>query len=214
MTTTITAVQSTRIKHGVLVRFNLDGTIYRLANTYNPITYNGEVYTPLGNFMGMNEIQDELRATNNKLSISISGIPSGVDGEPNYVSLMLTTKIKGSRVQVYRVFFDPDSNQILSNQVYLRFSGYISNYTLTEGSDPESLQGTNTITVDCSNIHGILENQVIGRRTNATDFDADTGMYRVSIISGTNFDFGKPFTPPSTGTETDTSSSPGQTSGY
>lgn len=196
MTTTITAVQGTRIKHGVLVRFNLDGTIYRLANTYNPITYNGETYTPLGNFMGMNEIQDELRATNNRLSISISGIPSGVDGEPNYVSLMLTTKIKGSRVQVYRVFFNPDSNEILANQVYLRFSGYISNYTLSEGSDPENLRGTNTITVDCSNIHGILENQVVGRKTNNTDFGADTGMYQVAIISGTNFDFGKPLAPP------------------
>ncbi len=203
MTTTITAVQGTRIKHGVLVRINLDGTIYRLANTYNPITYNSETYTPLGNFMGMNEIQDELRATNNKLSISLSGIPSGVDGEPNYVSLVLTTKIKGSRVQVYRVFFDPDSNEILSGQVFLRFSGYVSNFTLSEGSDPLQLSANNAVTIECSNIHGILENQITGRKTNATDFGSDKGMYRVAVISGTNFDFGKPLEPQVTETPTD-----------
>ena len=199
MTTTITAVQGTRINHGLLIRLTVNGTVYRLANLYNPITWNGESYTALGHFLGISEIQEDLRATNNQLSVSISGIPSTQVGEPNYIGLILQQPVKGSRIQIYRAFFDPETRQLLANQVFLRFNGYISNFTLAEGNNQFEKDSTNTITLQCANINAIIERRVVGRRTNPTDFGTDTGMYRVPIISNTSFDFGKPYVPAGTG---------------
>ena len=199
MTTTITAVQGTRINHGLLIRLTVNGTVYRLANSYNPVTWNSESYTALGNFLGISEIQEDLRATNNQITVSISGIPSGVVGEPNYIGLILQQPVKGSRIQIYRAFFDPDTRLLMANQVYLRFNGYISNFTLAEGNNQFEKDSTNTITLQCANINAIIERRVVGRRTNPTDFGADTGMYRVPIISNTSFDFGKPYVPAGTG---------------
>lgn len=198
MSTTITAVQGTRIRHGLLIRLDINGTIYRIANTYNPITWNGESYTALGHFLGITEIQEDLRATNNTISVTLSGIPSDVAGEPNYIGLMLQEPIKGSRIQIYRAFFDPDTGLLLNNQVFLRFSGYVSNFSLAEGNGQFEKSGVNTITLQCSNINGIIERRISGRRTNAKDFDTDTGMYRVVEISNRSFDFGKPYSPPTT----------------
>lgn len=201
MTTTITAVSTaTSINHGLLIKLTVDGTEYRLANTYSPVTYNSQTYQALGHFISMGELQDDLRATNNQLSLTLSGIPSEVEGEPNYISLMLTQPIKGSRIQIYRAFFDQDGT-LLSGQVYQRFSGYVSNYSLAEGNGQFEDDATNAITINCSSVHGIIERQVSGRRTNPTDFtSADKGMYRVPMIAGASFDFGKKYTPPSNNT--------------
>jgi hypothetical protein len=201
MTTTITAVQGTRINHGLLIRLNVNGTIYRLANTYNPLTWNGESYTALGHFLGISEIQEDLRATNNSITVSLSGIPSDVSGEPNYIGLMLQEPIKGSRIQIYRAFFDPDTRQLLANQVFLRFSGYVSTFTLAEGNNQFEKDSTNTITIQCANINAIIERRIGGRRTNAADFGTDTGMYRVTTIANRSFDFGKPYVAPTNPTE-------------
>jgi hypothetical protein len=196
MSNTIAAVNETSIEHGLLIRITVNGTTYRLANTYSPVTYNSEVYQALGHFLSMGEIQDDLRPTNNQLSLNLSGIPADVDGEPNYIALMLSQPIKGSRIQIYRAFFDPDTRELLEDGVQLRFSGYISNFSMSEGNQQFENEATNTITVNCSSVFGILERQVSGRRTNPTDFGIDTGMYRVPIIAGASFDFGKPYSGP------------------
>lgn len=201
MSTTITAVQNTRIRHGLLIRIEINGTVYRVANTYNPITWNSESYTALGHFLGISEMQEDLRATNNSLSVTLSGIPADVEGEPNYIGLMLQEPIKGSRIKIYRAFFDPDTGQLLSNQVFLRFSGYVSNFTLAEGNAQFEKTSTNTITLQCSNLNGIIERRISGRRTNEADFGSDTGMQNVVKISNRSFDFGKPYTGPITPTD-------------
>ena len=201
----IPATASTRVRHATLIKITVNGTSYYISNAYTPITWNGNTYNSLGHFINMNEIQDDLRATNNAIQISLSGIPkdpgeAGLPGYNSFVDLILQTNIKGSRVQVYRAFFDPDTLALLSNQVSLRFSGYISNYTLTDSIDPESKDETNTCVIQCSSVHAILEKQISGRRTNPTDqkdlYPTDTGFDRVITISKTSFDFGKPYVAP------------------
>lgn len=194
MSTSITAVQSTRINHGLLVRLDINSTIYRVANTYNPITWNGESYTALGHFLGISEIQEDLRATNNSLSVSLSGIPADVEGQPNWIGLMLQEPIKGSRIKIYRAFFDPDTGELLSNQVFLRFSGYVSNFSISEGNSQGEKDSVINVTLQCANINAIIERRVSGRRTNPTDFGTDTGMKEVVKISNRQFNFGQPFT--------------------
>jgi hypothetical protein len=205
MAQSIPALESTTLLHGLLIKLTVNSNQYFIANTYRPITWNGNTYSALGHFIGMNELQDDLRATNNAIQISLSGIPkdpgeAGLPGYNSFVDLILQTDIKGSRVQIYRAFFDPVTREFLSSQTSLRFSGYISNYTLTDSIDAEAHTDTNTLVIQCSSVNAILEKTITGRRTNSADqknlYPTDTGMDRVVAISKTSFDFGKPYTPP------------------
>lgn len=200
MTTVIAALTATNIKHCLLVDIQVNTTTYYISNAYAPIVFNGNTYTQLGHFMGISEIQDDLRITNNQIGIQLSGIPPD-DGSPNYMSVVLNSNIKGSRVQIYRAFFDVSTGNYVATQVYLRFSGYISNYSLSENWDQDNKLVSNTIGIQCSSIHAIMEKKYTGRRTNDADqqrwFAGDTGMYRVKILADSQFDFGKPYSGPS-----------------
>jgi len=205
MSLTIPALNSSRILHGLLIKLSVNATDYFIANTYGPVTWNGDTYLGLGHFIGMNELQDDLRATNNAIQISLSGIPkdpgeAGLGAYNSYIQLILNTNIKGSRVKIYRAFFDTTTRELLASQVSLRFSGYVSNYTLTDGIDQQAKSATNTVVLQCASVNAILEKRIAGRRTNATDqknlYPTDTSMDRVVVISRTSFDFGKPYTAP------------------
>jgi len=194
----IPALNATRINHGMLIRITVSpGQVYYIANTYSPITWQGNSYTALGHFLGTNEIQDDLRSTNNQLQITLSGIPIGSEQPAAYIAMMLDQPIKGSRVDIWRALFRPTDQMFLSDQTSLRFSGYISNYAVTDASDLQNMSNTRAVTVICSSVHGILERQLSGRRTNNTDqlrlYPGDVSMGRVSAISNTAFDFGKPY---------------------
>jgi hypothetical protein len=194
----IPELNSTSIKHCLLVNILVNEITYYISNAYGPITFQGQVYTQLGNFLGMSELQDDLKATNNQINLQLSGIPPD-DGSPNYMNIALNSNLKGSRVKVFRAFFNSDGfyNPLA---VYLRFDGYVSNFSLNENWDQENKLTTNTIAIQCSNIHAILEKKYTGRRTNDTDqqtlYPGDTGMNYVKALSDTQFDFGKPYTAP------------------
>ena len=212
MATTIPPLQLTSIKHCLLVELTVNTTTFYISNAYSPIVYAGNTYTQLGHFMGMSEIQDDLRITNNQIGIQLSGIPPD-DGSPNYMSVVLNSNIKGSKIQIYRAFFDVSTGNYNATQVYLRFSGYVSNYSLSENFDQDNKLVSNTIGIQCSSIHAIMEKKYTGRRTNDADqqrwFPGDTGMYRVKILADSQFDFGKPYTAPSSPSAPDTTLSGG-----
>ena len=193
MADNIPAVQGTSIKHCLLIDITVNETVYYISNAYGPVTFDGNTYTQLGHFLGMSEIQDDLKVTNNQISVNLSGIPSD-DGSPNYLSIILNSNIKGGRIQIYRAFFDASGNYTPS-QVYLRFDGYINNYSLSDTISTDG-QSSSDIQIQCSSIHAIMEKQYSGRRTNDTDqqywFANDTGMSRVKSLSDAQFDFGKP----------------------
>lgn len=205
---TIPAVTESQVKHGVLMKLTVNGTDYFIANTYKPITYQGDTYLGLGHFLGMDQIQDDLRATSNQLQISLSGIPKasgelGLGTYSSYVSLILDQKIKGSLIKIYRAFFNLTTDELLTDSVSLRFSGYISNYSITDGLDLDAKLNTKTVILQCASVNAILERRIAGRRTNSTDqrsfYPTDIGMDRVAVISNTSFDFGKPYTGQGTG---------------
>lgn len=205
---TIPAVQSTRVRHGVLIKLTVNGTDYFISNSYGPITYNGDTYQALGHFLGLDSIQDDIRTTNNQISISLSGIPvdateAGLPGYTSYIAFILDQKIKGSQVQVYRAFYDPDNLSLLTDSVSLRFSGYISNYNITDGVDLEGKVNNRTVVIQCSSVNGILERRIAGRRTNRADqrslYPTDISMDFVAAISNTSFNFGRPYINQGTG---------------
>lgn len=194
MTTSIPALNSSSIKHCLLIDITVNEIVYYISNAYEPITYNGHLYKQLGHFLNISEIQDDLKITNNQISLSLSGIPPD-DDSPNYLSIILNSNIKGSKIQIYRAFFD-GLGYYAPSQVYLRFNGYISNYSLNDSISQDSMTATNGITIQCSSIHAILEKKYSGRRTNDNDqqywFPGDTGMSKVKSLSDAQFDFGKP----------------------
>ena len=200
MTTSIPALNSTSIKHCLLVDIIVNTTTYYISNAYAPISYAGNTYTQLGNFMGMSEIQDDLKVTNNQISLQLTGIPTD-DGSPSYMSIALNSNLKGSKVKIRRAFFNAGNYD--PAQVYLRFDGYVSNFSLSENWDQDNKMSSNTIGIQCSNIHAIMEKKYSGRRTNDTDeqfwYPGDTGMSYVKALADTQFDFGKPYSAPSSG---------------
>jgi hypothetical protein len=191
------AYDAQNIRHGMLIDLTVNDTTYYISNLYKTLTYNGHEYQTMGSFLNMSDMQNDIRATNNQLTVSLSGIPVG-DDTPNFLNIVLNSKVKGSRIQIYRAFFD--ANTMTTTGVYQRYNGYVSNYSLGENWDQDNRLVSNTISLQCSNINAIIEKQYSGRRTNVGDqqkyFPTDTGMYRVKLLADTQFDFGKPFVAP------------------
>lgn len=190
MSTPISAVENTTITHATIVRIDTGTEIYRVTNIYAPITYNNETYLPLGNLLATSDILDDISASNADMTISLSGI------DQDAISLVLATPIKGSAVKVYRVFLDASSGQALPNQVYLRYDGYVTAFSINEnwGSD-----NTQTVNITCASTNSLLEKQTTGRYTKPTDqkryYPGDISMDRIVALNRTTFDFGWTPTP-------------------
>ena len=166
MTTAITAVDTeVRIEHGVLIDLNLNGTEYNISNCYKTITYNSKTYTALAGFLTISEIQSNISSTNDDIQIGLSAIPSA------YISAILGQPVKGGEVSIYRAFFNYNTQEVITGEIYRRFNGIITNFSVQEDinatGDPTT---THTITVVASSILGVLENKFSGRRTNPDDF--------------------------------------------
>ena len=199
MTTTISQVDNRSIEYGVLIDLRLDDTTYYISNCYKPVIYNGQTYEALAGFLSVSEIQSNISNANDEIQIAISAIPA------NYIALTLDTQIKGGEVNIYRAFFDYTTQEVITNAVYRRFTGIISNFSVQEDVDAGNRESTvsHTITLIASSIMGVLENKVSGRRTNRQDYQmvwpelnnsaSDPSMDRVEVLFNSSFDFGKDY---------------------
>jgi hypothetical protein len=200
MTTTISALDTERsIEHGVLIDLTLDGTTYYISNCYKNITHNGNTYQALAGFLSVSEIQSNISNANDEIQVSLSAIP------PTYIAAVLGEPIKGGELNIYRAFFDYTSQEVIAGQIYKRFAGIISNYSVQEDIDVSNQEPSvnHTITIIASSIMGVLENKYTGRRTNRQDYQTvytelnnsalDPSMNRVETLFNASFDFGKPY---------------------
>jgi hypothetical protein len=201
MSTVIPAVDTERkIEHGVLIDLTLDATTYYVSNCYKDIVYDGNTYLALAGFLSVSEIQSNISNANDEIQLSLSAIP------PTYIAATLGTQIKGGEINIYRAFFDYTTQEVITGEIYKRFTGIISNFAVQEdlntaGASPEV---NHTITITASSIMGVLENMVSGRRTNKDDFkivwpelansSSDPSMNRVETLFNQSFDFGKKYT--------------------
>lgn len=176
------------------------GITYYISNCYTPVSYNGNTYQALAGFLQVSEIQNNISNANDEIQVGLSAIPS------IYIASVLDTQIKGGEINIYRAFFDYDTQLILASGVFKRFAGIISNYAVQEDVDfaGYSPEVTHTITIIASSIMGVLENKVSGRRTNKEDYQivydelgnssSDPSMNRVDTLFNSSFDFGKKYT--------------------
>lgn len=188
---TLSLKDQSAVQTALFVRIDVpDYAVLRFSNFNRPITINDESYTALGTLVGITNSSNNLRADNGTLTITIAGIPNSSIAE------IVDNKIKGSDVQVWRMFFNPMTGQSLNlpaNPIG-RFHGIVNNYSLEEDWSQGSQTVTNTISIICSSSVQVLSNKIAGRRTNPTDqkkfYPSDVSMDRVSILSTTNFNFG------------------------
>ena len=193
MATTITPVTLPEIKHCLLIDLTLDSNVYYISSAWKTITYGGNDYTELGAFLAVGEFSEDIKTTNGDITLSLSGIPSNED----YMSQVLTTPIKGGEVVVYRAFFNDDYS-LDSGNVFQRFKGIITNFSIEETENILNGELTATISVSCASINTILESKVAGQRTAPLDrkkfYPTDNTFYRVPELQNVQFDFGREYT--------------------
>jgi len=193
MTQNIPEVQNTgAIKSAEFVKLTIyndytdptDTSTYRFSSAYKNETIDGDVYLALGGLLQVGAQNRDLRVTAGDTMISLSGI------DTNNIFVVLDSKIRGSEVEVWRGFYD-DNNEL--DNTYLRFTGIITSYGITE--DRDSQQDNFTVAVAASSYKTVLSNRIAGRKTNEESWKVfnptDTSMDRVYAISGVDFDFGQ-----------------------
>jgi hypothetical protein len=177
----------------MFVKLTVDGEPIYFSTAYKPITYNGEVYDECGHLLQISDMTDDLQGSAGDVKVSFTGIPT----DPSMVSLVLSSPTKGAKLDIYRVFLD-DNFEVLNNGIFLRYKGYINNYSIQDTT--EEYDATTTISLSCMSIDSVLDNKITGRRTNNVDhrkfFPNDPSLSRVSSLAHTSFDFGKPYTAP------------------
>jgi len=192
--TTINAVTGSQINHAEFVKLTVGnaGTIYTFCNAAAPITVSGITFSNLGALLSVGDVQRDIKATSDDLTISLTGIASA------NISLILSSDIKGSLVEVWRGFFDAN-NQIITTpttQFFKRYQGIINSVAITEDFNTEMRTRIATCSISCSSMRRVLENRLSGIKTNQNSWQfiyaGDTSMNRVSEISNTFFDFGSP----------------------
>ena len=186
------ALNSSSIRQVEFIRLTMASSVYTFCNAAAIITVNGITFSNLGSLLQLGEIKSNVKATSSDLSISLTG----VDG--TNIAIVLSSDIKGSRIEVWRGFLD-SNNQIITTptqQFFKRYQGIVSNYCFTEDWNEEVRTRTATVSLSCASFRTILENRVGGVRTTQNSWQAnypgDTSMNRVQSIAGTYFDFGSP----------------------
>lgn len=162
-----------------------------LTDYSESLSFDGNTYTNIGKLLEVSGSTSELRASPSGISITLSGIPTGSIGD------ILSQEIKGSTVDIYRVFLNPVTHTILDldpgpsvANVLLKFRGIVTNYDISDDIDVNSLTANSIITLTCNSIVEVLSNKVNGRRTNPADFPSTSDMSRVQALANSNFNFG------------------------
>ena len=156
MTTAITSVQADDISHALFIEMQIGANVHYFSNAYKPVTIGSDTYSELGSFLGVEDFSDDIRTTEGDVTISLSGIPSDQD----YLSLFLAEQIKGGNVTIKRGFYNLTTSEIDASQVFTRYKGVITNFSIQDDANRIKNQETVTISVTTSSINTILKNQI------------------------------------------------------
>ena len=179
------------IQTNLFVKLEIPGqSVMTFSDLPYAYTVSGTSFTGLGQLLSVTDTTSELRATSQEISIGISGIPT------TNVPDMLSLKLKGSKLTIYRAFFNPSTGALLSitGNPAQKFQGLVSNYDISDELSEGGITGSVTLTLACSSVVALLTNKKAGRRTNPTDeklyYPTDTSMDNVPALANSNFNFG------------------------
>ena len=172
-------------------------TTLRYNDSIYDITTTDGTYTGLGGLLSISSSKNALRSNNATISVGISGIPIAD------ARAILYSSIKGSQLNIYRAFYYPGSNNLITdldypsatNGITGRFAGYVSTYTMEDTMDPETGIGTVNILMDCVPLTNTLSKITKGIRTNPVDLrfitaDVDVSFDNVPALEQAQWFFG------------------------
>jgi hypothetical protein len=170
VTSAIDATQNTPVH---LFEITLGATVYRMTNAYMPLTWNNNVYSQAGHFLGFTDIEESATLGVNKITVALSAV------DRTYVSLFLAQNYLDQPLKIYTAFLDGTGAPI--DDPVLVFEGRINAPSITENPD----DGTATIAITASNSWVDFERR-IGRYTNheaqQLHFPGDDGFEFASEI--------------------------------
>jgi hypothetical protein len=177
------------IQTALFVQLNVpDFQVFTFSDYNRPMSLYGINYTGIGGLMSITDSYSELKVNQTEVTITIAGIPN------TSLTDFLNNKIKGSTIEVLRAIFNPVTGAILNitgNPVG-KFNGLVNNYSFAETWDGQN--ASNTISLMCTSIVGLMKTKRSGRRCNGTDqksfYPTDTSMDRVRSLANSNFNFG------------------------
>jgi len=142
-------------------------------------------YSPMGILLSISEFNNELQPSAGDVTLSMAAI------DQSFVGNMMDYALKGSHVTIRRVFFNSDTGVPLniSGNPSKRFSGIIANYSFNDEFNQFSGVATTTVSVSCSSIVKVLEQKLVGQRTNDAERKYNyKGTYvTASLTGGTGF---------------------------
>jgi hypothetical protein len=172
------------------VRIDVDnaGTdIWRFSDYNINFSIADETYVALGGLMSIGRTKTELAPSTNPVTITLSGVPNTA------ISDVLNARLKGSRVKIYRAFFDPDDGSQVGVTT-MRYNGILKNYSIDEEYSVVDRTATNIISINIDSIVGYLNTKIVGRQTNPesmkTFYPTDKSFDRVPSIKNQAWDFG------------------------
>lgn len=180
-----------------------DVSVFTFSSAYKAETIANTVYSPLGGLLAVGIQQRDIRVTSADTTIMLSGIPAD---DSNNIATVLGYKIRGSKVEVTRGFYN--NNYVLANTAQ-RFTGIVTSYNITE--ERHDLIDNFTVSLNASSYKSVLENRVSGRKTNPESWKvfnpSDTSMDNIYSLSDQHFDFGMKVSPTATTASTATTES-------
>lgn len=183
----------TSVQTNLFIKLDIPGyQVLTFSDYHKPYTLAGVSYTGLGQLLAVSSSSSNLRASTQEMIVSISGIPS------KNISDVLNYKVKGSKLSIYRAFFNPSTGAFLSitGNPSGKFQGIVSNYSISDDLEMGADSGTVALTLTATSVVEMLNNKITGRRTNPIDekvfFPDDKSMDRVPALIKSNFNFGAP----------------------
>lgn len=142
------------------------------------------LYPAVGALLNISGFDADIKAKQTDVTVVLSTIPN------IYMNEIINNPIKGSPIEIRRVFFNSSTGQMLniSGNPVVEFTGVVSSFNFSEDWNEDGSQSvTTTATLNCSSIMSVLQNKVSGRRTNQADqnfwFPGDNAMNRVAVIA-------------------------------
>jgi len=179
------------IQTNLFIKLDVTGTgVETFSDYHRSYSFGGDTYQGLGSLLNITDITDNLRASPDELSVSITGIPF------ENVNLILQNKFRGSRLEIYRGYFNPTTGLPIAEvpTPLAIFRGYVTNFEISDELEGDT--GSVALILSVSNFITLLENKFAGRRTSPTDqnffFPGDKSFDRVPALAKSNFNFGAP----------------------
>ena len=163
-----------------------------LTNGGFPISYNGNTYTALGEFIGFSSVSEDFDVKVGKFSIYLSGLGNYYVNQFVYQDPTTGRRIdiEGRRVVIRKAFLDKNNGLAIFDAPIVVFDGTIYNVAISETS--ASCQ----ITIDCSTLFADFE-RTAGRKTNnASNWQFqgstfDQAFKQAGIVGNTEYKWGK-----------------------